>query len=56
MSYRLTEDGTGLQLETRSKGSFKESETLQFAFSKTLDQQASQEQVFNHFKANYLKE
>ena len=43
-------------LEAKSKGSFKGNELLQFDFTKTLDQNATQELVFSYFKTNYIKE
>jgi hypothetical protein len=56
MKYRLTPDKNGIIVEKKSKGAFKDQEQLEFNFTKTLDQNSSQDDVFNYFKTNYIKE
>jgi hypothetical protein len=56
MKYRLTDDGNGIIIEKKSKGSFKDQEQLEFDFTKTMDQSTTQEEVFSYFKNYYIKE
>lgn len=56
MKYSITPDGNGIVVDRKAKSAFSDNERLEFNFTKTMDQETTQEQAFSYFKTQYIKE
>lgn len=56
IKYHITPDNNGIVVDRKAKSAFSDNERLEFNFTKTMDQDTTQEQAFSYFKTQYIKE